>query len=137
MARMITGQNVSSIEVMSTELGVSQDDVTSILLKLVEQGTLKGRISDDGLRFFQDNVKVSERPPIPTRDKEPTFLEFNTKPGRYLAEMGLAVVVISYLALLVFQGSIEYENTSIGMLLIGFVLIMAGCYYVGRHKTPP
>ncbi len=80
--------------------------------------------------------EFSEHPSIPTKEEEPEFLKFNTKPGRYAAEAGLAVVVISYLTLVIFHGNMDVENVTVGMILIGFLSIMAGCYYIGRRKTP-
>lgn len=80
LAHMVKDENLSSIEVMSDEVGVSQDEVRTMLQELLEQGVLKGRITEDGMRFFQDGAKVSEHPSIPTKEEEPEFLKFNTKP---------------------------------------------------------
>jgi hypothetical protein len=136
LAHMVKDENLSSIEVMSDELGVSQDELRTMLHELVEQGALKGRITEDGMRFFQDVVRVSEQPLIPMKEKEPEFLKFNTKPGRYAAEAGLAIIVISYLTLAIFRGNLDVENVAVGMILAGLLLMMTGCYYIGRRKTP-
>jgi hypothetical protein len=136
LAHMVKDENLSSIEVMSDEVGVSQDEVRTMLRELLEQGVLKGRITEDGMRFFQDGVRVSEHPSIPTKEEEPEFMKFNTRPGRYAAEAGLAVVVISYLTMAIFGGNMDVENVAVGMIFVGFLLMAAGCYYVGRRKTP-
>jgi len=132
---LIKDANLSSIEVMSEELGVNQEEVRMMLHELLEQGVLRGRITEDGIRFFQDGLRVSEQPSVSVKEKEPRLLKYSTKPGRYVAEAGLAVVVISYLSIVIFHGNIDVENIAVGMILVGLLLLAAGCYYVGRRKT--
>lgn len=133
---LVTRENLSSIEVMSKELGLGQDEIRTMLQELIGQGVLKGRITEDGLRFFQDGIRVSEQTSVSPHEMEPEFMRFNTKPGRYTAGIGLVVTAISYLTLVVAGGNVDVENIAIAVMLVGIMLLMAGCYCVGRRKTP-
>jgi hypothetical protein len=136
LTRLIQHDNLSSIEAISADLGVSQDEVRVMLQALLQEGVLKGRITPDGLRFFRNGVRVSEQPAVPSKEQEPEFLRFNTRPGRYAAEIGFVVVVISYLILIIVRGNTDVENIAVGMILVGIIMMLTGCYCVGRRKTP-
>lgn len=133
---MILDDDLSSVEAMSAELGISQDEVRAMLQDLLAQGDLKGRITQDGKRFFREGIRVSDKPAIPHQEEEPAFLRFNTKPARYVAQAGLVILVISYATLILMRGNPGLEGIAILAMALGLGLLLGGCYYIGLRKTP-
>jgi len=133
---MILDDDLSSVEAMSAELGIDQDEVRVMLQDLLTQGGLKGRITQDGKRFFREDVRVSDKPAIPRQEEEPAFLRFNTKPARYVAEAGLVILVASYATLILMRGNAGLESIAILAMVLGLGLLLGGCYYIGLRKTP-
>jgi hypothetical protein len=131
-------ENISSIQMMSERLGVGMEEVISLLNEMISEGSLEGQVTPDGLRFFREKVKVSEAPKIELRDEGPAFLKYNTRPGKIIAIMGFAVVIVglgaSYMA--AEAQSIIFLNASLLLLGIGFILMMLGGCQVSRRPAP-
>ena len=128
-------ENVSSTQVMSERLGISREDVISIIEELLREGAVVGHLTEDGERFFRKEVKVSDLPVIHSDDGEPDFLAYNSRPAITTSIIGVLVLIIGAIL-----SSIATEpgllNASAGIIIIGLALILFGGYQIGRRKTP-
>ncbi len=132
---LVKNRDLSSIQVMASELSLDEDEVRSFLAELATEGRLNGYITEDGKRFFRSDITVPT-PGHTTPEDVPEFLKYDTLPGKFLAFVGLMIMVIAGVLLAIFSGTIYYENLGTALLLIGLVTTMAGCYHIGRRKTP-
>ncbi|MFW9803014.1 MAG: hypothetical protein ACFFFC_10195 [Candidatus Thorarchaeota archaeon] len=136
--REMVENNISSIQLMSDRLGVEVDKVASMLNEMVTEGSLEGKITLDGLRFFRKDVEVSKAPKIEISDEGPAFLRYDSRPGRIIAIIGLVVVFIgmgvSYFA--AESQSLTLLNQAIAAIGIGILLMIIGGYQVSRRPTP-
>ena len=57
LVHFILDEDLSSIQLMSWRLGISQEEVRGILDELIGEGKLIGYISKDGARFFRHDLK--------------------------------------------------------------------------------
>ncbi|MFW9911512.1 MAG: hypothetical protein ACFFEU_03520 [Candidatus Thorarchaeota archaeon] len=136
--REMVEDNISSIQLMSERLGIEMDEVVSILNEMIVEGTLEGQVTPDGLRFFRKDVEVSKAPKIEVVDEVPAFLRYDSRPGKIIATIGLAILLIalgaSYIASEIQSSTLL--NQAIVMIGIGILLMIIGGYQVGRRPTP-
>lgn len=121
---------------MSSELGITQEEVRIRLTELTKEGILNGYLTEDGERYFKHDAKVSEAPVIQGREDVPDFMKFDTRPGKIAALFGLVVAVIGSYGLMTAGDNIPMENFGAALMLIGVAVIMAGCFYISMRKTP-
>lgn len=131
-------ENVSSIQIMSDKLEIEMEEVIALLNELLADGSIEGTITKDGLRFFRDKVKLSDRPSVTIEDEGPKFLKYNTRPGKIITIIGFSIVicglVLSYVASS--THSFEMLNLTALVLAIGLGCMMIGGYQVARRPTP-
>ncbi|MCF2137690.1 MAG: hypothetical protein K9W43_10715 [Candidatus Thorarchaeota archaeon] len=117
-------------------MSLPEEEVTQIIQEMIQEGILKGHISDDGTRFFRqiDSLISSiHHEEIPLE-----FMEYDSRPGIAAALVGfVAIIVVSILRpFLLGSGRYELELVFYYTLLMGMTTILFGCYYVGRKPTP-
>ncbi|MHA2118814.1 MAG: hypothetical protein ACW98J_07830 [Candidatus Thorarchaeota archaeon] len=136
--KAMVDENVSSIQLMSERLGVEMDEVVTLLEEMISDGSVEGQVTQDGLRFFRETVKVSEAPKIPVQQDVPDFMKYDSRPGKIMVIIGFAIIVaglvVSYMASDSHSAFLLYEAAF--LLLIGIILIMLGGCQVGRRPTP-
>ncbi|TFG06984.1 hypothetical protein EU538_09420 [Candidatus Thorarchaeota archaeon] len=133
---LITERDVSSIQILGERLKLPEDEVVSLIEKLLESGELRGNLTADHNRFFKSDVKPTPARQTEKQEEIPDFLEFDPRPGRYTALLGFAIVVVGIVLLFSAGGSIEQENVGTAIMLVGVIVLLSGCYYLGRRKTP-
>ncbi|TFG12823.1 hypothetical protein EU537_08345 [Candidatus Thorarchaeota archaeon] len=136
LVRMIKNQDISSIELMANSLGIPEAQVQDLLIELTEEKRLNGYLTPDGRRYFSRDVKPSQKPAVHKEGKQPRFLEYDTRPGRIVAVIGLILVAAAIVFLFQAGGDLVRENFGTALLLIGLLIMMGGCYQIGRRPTP-
>lgn len=136
LVHLVIVRDLSSVQMMSTELGIPQEEVGILLTELTQEGTLRGHLTEDGARFFKHDAKVSEAPVIERREDVPDFMKFDERPGQVVAFFGLVVAAIGTYGLMTAGGDMDMESIGAILMLIGVAVILAGCYYLSMRKTP-
>ncbi|MHA1484099.1 MAG: hypothetical protein ACTSPR_02135 [Candidatus Thorarchaeota archaeon] len=136
LVHLINIDDLSSVQMFSGELGISQEEVRILLTELTEEGTLKGYLTEDGKRYFKRDTKISEAPVIPREETVPDFLKFDTRPGKIAAVFGLVLAAIGAYGLVNAGDNLQMENFSAVLTLIGAVVAMAGGFYLTMRKAP-
>ena len=136
LVHLVTVDDLSSVQMFSGELGISQEEVRILLTELTQEGTLNGYLTEDGERYFKRGAKVSEAPVIHREEDIPDFMKFDTRPGRIAAIFGLALAAIGVYGLVNAGDNLQVENFSAVLTLIGAIVTIAGLFYLTMRKTP-
>jgi len=136
LVHLVTANDLSSVQMMSSKLGIPEEEVRIILTELTQEGTLNGYLTEDGKRYFKHDAKVSEAPVIQGREDVPDFMKFDTRPGKIAALFGMVVAVIGAYGLMISGNNLQIENFGAVLTLIGVAVTIAGFYYLSMRKTP-
>lgn len=134
LVSFILEEEISSIQIMSRRLSLSQDEVRELLDNLTGSGKLIGYISKDGQRFFRHDLKQPHIDSKATDDYTPDHEKFDTRPGIIVSIIGLIILAISA----VFYASSDPNNilTPSISLFIGLAMFLIGCYCVSMRRSP-
>ena len=136
LVHLITVDDLSSVQMFSGKLGISQEEVRTILTELTEEGTLDGYLTEDGKRYFKRDVKVSEAPVIHKEEDVPDFMKFDTRPGKVAILLGVPLAATGVIGLLIADDNLQMENFHAVLTLIGTLVTMAGLFYLTMRKAP-
>lgn len=136
LVHLITVDDLSSVQMFSGELGISQEEVRILLTELTQEGTLNGYLTEDGERYFKRDAEISKAPVIPRKEDVPDFMKFDTRPGKIAAVFGLALAAIGFYGLMTAGDNLQMENYGAALTLIGAVITMAGAFYLSMRKAP-
>ncbi|MCK4566077.1 MAG: hypothetical protein KAU48_02100 [Candidatus Thorarchaeota archaeon] len=132
---LIMEHNVSAIVILSEKLELDQDAVIELINELVSENGLHGIISEDGVRFYRSDAKVSDAPVIHRDDKLPEFLSYDTRPGKVIAIIGFIVLIGA--------GLVNYYATDVPerdfaalIFLVGLVIFLGGLYLATKKQMP-
>ncbi|MHA1587840.1 MAG: hypothetical protein ACTSV9_03575 [Candidatus Thorarchaeota archaeon] len=136
LVHLVNVDDLSSVQMFGGELGISQEEVRTLLTELTGEGTLKGYLTEDGKRYFKRDAKISEAPVIPREETVPDFLKFDTRPGKIAAVFGLVLAAIGAYGVVNAGDNLQMESFSAALALIGAVVAIAGGFYLTMRKTP-
>jgi hypothetical protein len=135
LVSLIMNHNVSAIAILSEKLELDQDAVIELINELVSENGLHGIISEDGVRFYRSDAKVSDAPVIHREDKMPEFLSYDTRPGKVIAIIGFIVLIgaglVNY-----YSTDVTEENFAAILFLVGLAIFLSGLYLVTKKETP-
>ncbi len=135
LVSLIMKHNVSAIAILSEKLELDQDAVIELINELVSENGLHGIISEDGVRFYRSDAKVSDAPVIHREDKMPEFLSYDTRPGKVIAIIGFIVLIGAGLVNYYATDLPERDFAAI-LFFVGLVIFFGGLYLVTKKKTP-
>ena len=124
-------RNVSSVDMLSSQLGLSPEKTQEILLDLVEEGKLDGKLSPDGARFFRSDVKTSDAPTIGSAPE----LELKKQDARAGILVMISGIVMYIMGNLLVNINIEFEilwNLGSSLVFAGPLVLIAGLFYISR-----
>ncbi len=133
---LIMQRDLSAIQLLAGEIGLTEEETRELLEEILREGLIDGFVTDDGKRIFKNQVDLSDKPAFQGEEKLPDFLTYNTTPGRVAAIIGFLVIIVALIFLATSGGIIYYENLGTGLLLVGVLVTLSGCYWIGRRKTP-
>jgi hypothetical protein len=135
LVRLIKEENVSALKVMQDELDLSYEETVALLEEVVNEDALRGRISDDGFRFWRTDARVSEAPVVPRDDRLPEFLSYDTRPGKGISIVGC---IIDIIALFVLAYATDVGGRDLGAIVffVGTVVTLSGLYCISRRDSP-
>jgi hypothetical protein len=123
--------NVSSVDMISETLQLQPEEIRDILVRLSEEGRIKGHLTTDGSRFFKSNTKISDAPRIDSMD-DLEVPKTNTKPGLFVIILGFAAYIIGNF--LVRLGGEQSFLWGLGgaITLTGPIIILVGMFIVSQ-----
>ncbi|MCK5239676.1 MAG: hypothetical protein KAR33_09030 [Candidatus Thorarchaeota archaeon] len=135
IVEVIERYKMSSISMIASHLEMEEETVLIKIEELISAGTLVGKLSEDGTRFFKSNVKVSEAPVIPSTYQAVEIEEPDTKVGKYSMIAGIASIVSGLVLRSITGLSLAMTNMSTSLTLFGFVILAAGWLYISRKQV--
>jgi hypothetical protein len=127
--------NVSSIDMLSSQLGISLEETQKMLMDLVEEGKLAGKLTADGSRFFKSDVKTSDAPTIASAP-ELEIQKQDTRPGIFIMLSGIVLFVLGNLLV---NMTVEFEilwSLGSALLFAGPLVLIAGLFYFSKMNPP-
>jgi hypothetical protein len=128
-------RNVSSIDMLSSQTGLSPEETQKMLLELVEEGKLSGRLTSDGSRFYRSDVKTSDAPTIASTP-ETVIVKKDTRPGILIMISGIIMFLAGNLLV---NLNVEFStlwNIGSAVIFLGPLVLIAGMLYVSRLNPP-
>ncbi|MFX0108868.1 MAG: hypothetical protein ACFE7R_11325 [Candidatus Hodarchaeota archaeon] len=116
-------------------MAADPDKVRNLLQEMIEGGEIDGQLTEDGMRFFLNDVKLSDKPIVPSVETPPAFMRYDTRPGIFLSFLG-AFILVGGLWLFPMAETVRDQDTSSIIILIGSLIILAGCCQISRRGTP-
>lgn len=135
LVSLVNEHNVSAIITMSEKLKIEPEEVVELINELLSEGKLQGTITEDNMRFFKSDAKVSDAPVIEREDKLPEFLTYDTRPGFVISILGAIVLVGGALVSINISDAHEQDLGAV-LFLIGLFIMFGGLYLVAKLKTP-
>ncbi len=135
MIELIMNQSVSGIQILTDRLEITSDEVIELINELLEEGELKGTLTEDGTRFFKSEVKLSAAPTIGRDDDQPDFMTFNARPAIVTMIVGFIIIVLG-LIVNVFALDVVEQSFAAILIFFGLMIFFAGLYLLSRRKTP-
>jgi DNA-binding Lrp family transcriptional regulator len=132
---LVMDLNVSAIQILADRLGITADEVTELINELLEEGKLKGSLTEDSTRFFRSEVKLSEAPRIARDDDQPSFMKFNARPAKITAIVGFIIIAGGLIVNAYALDTVE-QNFAAVLIFLGVMITLAGAYLLSQRKTP-
>lgn len=133
LTRLVAEQNMSSVTMISEELGIDEDTARVYLQDLVEKGELSGYITEDGSRFFKRDVHMTSAPIVASHE-EWIPETHDTKLGKVIFVVGIALVIAGQAV-----PRLLVNDFSIGMgaalAMLGFVALLGGLASIGCRDS--
>ncbi len=137
LVKLVIERDISSISIMSYELGIEEEDVQNLLSQLTEEGRMSGYLTEDGKRYFRSDIKITPTKSVHIESAEkPDFLRYNTTIGKIIAMIGFIMLVLAIVMLNLVIGDLNAENFAAALILVGLIVMLSGCYWIGRLQTP-
>ena len=136
LCQIIIESKISSIEKLSNLAGAEEEEAVQALHELVSEGSLNGKFTEDGKRFFLSDIKVSSAPVIGPVDLGLEIEVKDTKLAKSVFILGLVLMVSGYIIRGLTNVSELIQNVGFGILMVGLVTLIAGWMMFSR-KNPP
>jgi polyhydroxyalkanoate synthesis regulator phasin len=127
---------VSSLEMISDLTGLKEELVHEAIEELVKEGTLEGSFTEDGKRFFLDNVKKSAAPLTGTHDTKQEVKKANTLTAKLVVITGIIMLVAGQIMRSLIAIHPGLDNAGSAMFMLGLAVLLAGWFQFSRLNPP-
>ncbi|TFG29469.1 hypothetical protein EU527_15850 [Candidatus Thorarchaeota archaeon] len=127
---------VSSIEMISELIAADEDTTKGLLHELLDEGSIHGKFSSDGRRFFLTNVKVSQAPIILQEECFTETKPTDTKTAKIIAVTGLMMLILGSITRNLANIDFRFDNLGTSVFMIGLVVLVVGWILVSRANPP-
>jgi len=133
---VVADNKISSLDMICSLIGADEVQARSLIEELVDEGTLEGSFTSDGQRFFLSDVRVSTAPVAPTKDEGYVLEKVNTKQAKLVFLAGLVLIISGFIVRGFTNVYETMENVGASILMIGFVVLIAGWLMISRADPP-
>ena len=134
LTRLVAEQNMSSVTMISEQLGIDEDLTRVYLQELVETGELKGYITEDGSRFFKSDVHMTSAP-IVALHEEWIPETHDTRLGKIIFVVGIVLIVIGQAGPRILVRDPLSVGFGAALAMIGFVILLGGLASLGCRSS--
>ena len=136
LCQVVLENRISSLERLSQLTGVEQDEARSAIQELVSEGSLQGKFSDDGSRFFLSEVKVSDAPTLGPADTGPEIVVKDTRVSKTVALSGFILIIAGYILRGFTILGQTMENIGVMIIMLGLAVLIVGVSMFSRLNPP-
>ena len=122
----LISNNFSAINLIAEQLDISEEVVSTIIAELVEEGTLNGWFSPDGLRFYRSDVKLPTISEEPVEEQEDNDFKFMIP--KVIVLSGISLFIAGQILVRLFSEGAPLYNTASGMVMLGLIITFGGLY---------
>ena len=129
----LISNNISAIPLIAEHIKISEDLVSALISELVEEGVLKGTISQDGLRFYRSDIKM------------PTILEESIEEPQKDSSMlmipkaivitGISLFIAGQIFVRIFEVGTSLRDTAAGLVFLGLIAIFGGLFTFTKFEA--
>lgn len=133
LVELIQG-NVSSVEFISEELGLTEEETGTILTELILDGTIKGSLTEDGSRFFRSDTKKSTLPQgVIEQDYELKYPD--TRLGKIVTIVGLAMFIVGqFFPNATWGAGDTLADIGSSIVIFGLAVFIGGLFLISRQS---
>jgi hypothetical protein len=136
LCQVVLENKISSIEKLSVLTGMEEEEARIVLQELVSEGSLSGKFTEDGLRFFLSDVKVSEAPIHAPADIEPEIEVKDTRVPKIVVLSGIILMAVGYILRGITTMGDIMENAGGAVFLVGLAVLLVGWLMFSRLNPP-
>ena len=136
LCQVVLDNRISSIEKLSELTGMEEEEARIALQELVSEGSLVGKFTEDGTRFFLSDVKVSEAPILAPADVGYEIETKSSKVPKMVVLSGMILIAIGFVLRGLTAFSQILENAGGAVIMIGLATLMVGCMMFSKMNPP-
>ena len=136
LCQVVLENRISSIERLSQLTGMEEEEARSAIQELVSEGSLEGKFSDDGSRFFLSDVKVSDAPTLGPADTGPEIVIKDTRVSKTVALSGFILIIAGYILRGFTLLGQSMENVGVMIIMLGLAVLIVGVSMFSRLNPP-
>ena len=116
--------------------GGTEEEARIALQELVSEGSLVGKFTEDGTRFFLSDVKVSEAPILAPADVGYEIETKSSKVPKMVVLSGMILIAIGFVLRGLTAFSQILENAGGAVIMIGLATLMVGWMMFSKMNPP-
>ncbi len=133
---LVTFSKISSIELISEQIGIDEETIKEFLQDLVDEGSIIGTLTEDGKRFYLSDVKISTAP-IVTHEEYATKPQVKTtKHAKVISLTGIVMMVLGSILRSFVAIDIRFDNVGTAVFMLGIVVLVVGWMLISRANPP-
>lgn len=136
LCQIVLDNRISSIEKLSKLAGAEEEEAITALQELVSEGSLAGKFTDDGSRFFLSDVKVSDAPILETADVGYEIEVKDSKVSKMVMLSGMILMATGFILRGLTAFSQIVENAGGVVIMVGLAVLIIGWMMFSRLNPP-
>jgi hypothetical protein len=130
IVQLVTDYKMSSISMISEQLGIDENTTREYLQELVNEGELKGFLTEDGCRFFKSDAQITSAP-IVGLHQELIQETYDTRLGKLIFLSGIVLIVLGQTFIRIFGNNPITLGLGEVLVIFGYAALIGGLVYTG------
>jgi len=133
---LVALDKISSIEMISEQIGADEETTREWLSELVEEGSISGTLSEDGARFYSSDLKVSTAPIVAHEELLAKKKSIKSYHAKLLAITGIIMLILGTIVRSLRTIDFRFDNVGIAIYFIGLAIMIVGWILISRANPP-
>ncbi len=133
---LVSIYKMSSIEMISEQIGLDEETTKEYLQELVEEGSISGSISADGTRFFLSGITISSTPTVP-HEEIPMVTGFHSsRQALAITLTGLIMIIAGSITRGLASIDFRFDNVGTAVFMMGLLILIVGWVLYSKANPP-
>ena len=133
---LVAHGKMSSIEMISEQVGADEETTRDVLQELVEEGSISGVLSEDGTRFYSTDLRRTTAPIVPHDEYVLKNDVHDSKQGKIIAVTGIILLILGAIVRGLRTIDFRFDNVGTAVFMIGFIVLVVGWVLFSRANPP-